>query len=152
MTPALTDDLRHFLDANTVGVLATAAANGRPRQSLSYYIRDDDRLLISTLADRLKAREVRRSGWASLCVMGHEPPYPSATLSGPAKILTENIGAATAAVMQRIANTAEPPEPMSDEALAEVGRVILAITVERVTAQNYIPATTKPGERDDEHT
>jgi hypothetical protein len=29
---------------------------------------------------------------------------------------------------------------MSDEALAEVGRVILAITVERVTAANYIDA------------
>ena len=33
----------------------------------------------------------------------------------------------------------EPPEPMSDEALAEVGRVLLAITIERVTAANYIP-------------
>jgi hypothetical protein len=29
-------------------------------------------------AQRLKARDVERSGWASLCVMGHEAPYPSA--------------------------------------------------------------------------
>jgi PPOX class probable F420-dependent enzyme len=152
MTHALTEDLRHFLDANTVGVIATPAVGGRPRQSLVYYVRDEDRLLISTLTDRLKARDVRRSGWASLCVMAHEPPYPSATLSGPAEILTESIGAATAAIMWRIANTAEQPEPMSDEALAEIGRVILAITVERVTAQNYIAATTQPGEAGDEHT
>jgi hypothetical protein len=34
---------------------------------------------------------------------------------------------------------------MSDEALAEVGRVILAITVERVTAANYIDAATNAG-------
>ena len=61
MTQPLTDDLRHFLDANTVGVIATTAADGRPRQSLDY-VRDDDRLLISTLTDRLKARDVRRSG------------------------------------------------------------------------------------------
>jgi PPOX class probable F420-dependent enzyme len=107
MTHALTEDLRHFLDANTVGVIATPAVDGRPRQSLVYYVRDEDRLLISTLTDRLKARDVRRSGWASLCVMAHEPPYPSATLSGPAEILTESIGAATAAIMSRIANTAE---------------------------------------------
>ena len=152
MTQALTEDLRAFLDANTVGVFATTAVDGRPRQSLVYYVRDGDGLLVSTLTDRLKARDVRRSGWASVSVMGHEPPYPSATLSGPAEILTEDIGAATAAIMQRIANTAEPPEPMSDEALAEIGRVILAITVERVTAQNYIPATTQPGERGGEHT
>ena len=29
---------------------------------------------------------------------------------------------------------------MSDEALAEVGRVILAIDIDRVTAVSYIPA------------
>jgi len=132
--------LRRFVDANTVGVLATSSPAGRPRQSLVYFTREGDRLLISTLSDRLKAEEVRRSGWASLCVMGHEPPYPSATFSGPAEILTENIGESTATVMQRITRAAEPPEPMSDEALAEVGRVILAITVERVTAANYIDA------------
>ena len=145
----MTPNLRGFLDSHPVGVLATPAADGRPRQSLVYFVRDGNRLMISTLTDRLKARDVRRSGRASLCVMGHEPPYPSATLSGPAEILTEHIGAPTAAIMQRIAGTAEPQAPTSDQALAEAGRVILAITVERVTAQNYIPATTQPGEGSD---
>jgi hypothetical protein len=32
---------------------------------------------------------------------------------------------------------------MSDEALREVGRVILAITIERVTAANYIDGATR---------
>ena len=31
---ALTEELREFLDANRVGVLATRAPAGRPRQSL----------------------------------------------------------------------------------------------------------------------
>ncbi len=137
---ALTDELRRFLDGQPVGVLATPSAEGRPRQSLVYFARDGERLLISTLANRLKAQDVRRSGWASLCVMGHEPPYPSATLSGPAEILTKRIGPPTARIMRVIARAAEPPEPMSDEALREAGRVILAITVERVTAANYIEA------------
>jgi hypothetical protein len=35
-----------------------------------------------------------------------------------------------------------PTEPMSDEALSEVGRVVLALTIERVSAINYIEATT----------
>jgi PPOX class probable F420-dependent enzyme len=138
----LTDELSEFLDSQRVGVLATVAPNGRVRQSLVYFARDGARLLISTLADRLKARDVRRTGWASLCVMGHEPPYPSATLSGPAEILTHNIGGPTAAVAQRVSGAAEPRQPVSDEALAEVGRVVLAITIERVTGVNYIPATT----------
>jgi PPOX class probable F420-dependent enzyme len=144
---ALTDDLRQFLDAHRVGVLATLGPAGRPRQSLVYFARDGERLLISTLADRGKARDVSRTGWAALCVMGHEPPYPSATFSGHAEILTNDIGAATATIMQRIANAAEPPEPMSDEALAEVGRVLLAITIERVTAASYIPSPSGPAEK-----
>jgi PPOX class probable F420-dependent enzyme len=139
---ALTEELRAFLDANRVGVLATLALDGRPRQSLMYFARDGERLLTSTLADRLKARDVRRTGWASLCVMGHESPYPSATFSGPAEILTNHIGPASARIMQRITAAPDPPEPMSDQALAEAGRVLLAITIERVSAANYIPATT----------
>ena len=40
----------------------------------------------------------------------------------------------------------EPPEPMSDEALAKAGRVILAITIERVSAANYIKPADTSGE------
>jgi PPOX class probable F420-dependent enzyme len=147
----LTDDLRDFLDARRVGVLATTAGDGKPRQSVVYYARDGERLLISTESKRWKARDVRRTGWASLCVLGHEQPYPSAVFTGRAEILTKDIGSATASVMQRIADMAEPPEPQTDEALAAVDRVILAITVERVSAANYIPAAASAQESGDEH-
>jgi PPOX class probable F420-dependent enzyme len=136
----LTDELREFLDAHRVGVLATIAADGKPRQSVVYYAWDGERLLISTESKRWKARDVERSGWASLCVRGDEMPYPSAVFSGRAEILTEDIGPATASVMQRIAGTPEPPDPQSDEALAAIDRVVLAITVERVAAVSYIAA------------
>jgi PPOX class probable F420-dependent enzyme len=134
----LTAELRDFLDAQPVGVLATAAEDGRPRQSLVYYARDGDDLVLSTLGQRRKAKDVERAGWASLCVMGHEPPYPSAVFSGPAEILTRNIGAATAAVVQKITGSAEPPEPQTDDALAAVGRVIMRIAIDSVSAVNYI--------------
>jgi len=74
----LTPELREFLDAHRVGVLGTAGKNGRPRQSLVYFARQGDDLVLSTMAERLKAKDVDGSGWASLCVMAHEPPYPSA--------------------------------------------------------------------------
>ena len=143
----LTHELLGFLDAHRVGVLATIAADGKPRQSVVYYARDGERLLISTESKRYKTRDVVRTGWASLCVRGDEQPYPSAVFSGHAEILTDGIGPATAAIMQRIAGTPEPPEPQSDEALAAIDRVILAITIERIAAVNYIAA----GERGDEH-
>jgi PPOX class probable F420-dependent enzyme len=134
----LSPELNELLDANPVGVLATLPPDGRPRQSLVYFARDGERLLVSTLADRLKARDVTRSQWASLCVMGHERPFPSATFSGSAEILTDDIGAATARIAQRAMGADEPPEPMTDEALAGAGRVILAIDVERVTAATHL--------------
>ena len=66
----LTDELQEFLDAHRVGVLATIASDGKPRQSVVYYAREGDRLLISTLSKRLKARDVGRTAWASLSVAG----------------------------------------------------------------------------------
>ena len=134
----LTPELRELLDSERVGVLATAAADGRPRQSVVYFARDGDRILISTEATRLKARDVERSGWASLSVRGDEQPYPSATFSGRARIRTRDIGGPTARVMQRIAGTKDPPPAQSDDALAEVGRVILELSVEKVSAVNYL--------------
>ena len=134
----LTDELRDFLDEHRVGVLATIASDGRPRQSVVYYVRDGERLLVSTLSERLKAKDVRRSGWASLSVRGDEQPYPSATFSGPAEILTKNIGPPTARIMQRIAGTEEVPEAETDEALAAIDRVILAISLERVSAITHM--------------
>jgi hypothetical protein len=135
---ALSPQLIEFLDAHRVGVLATVDDVAMPRQSVVYYVRDEESLLISTESKRLKARDVRRSGWASLCVLGHERPHPSAVFSGHAEILTENIGPATAAIMQRIAGLPEPPAPESDAALAAIDRVILAITIEAVSAVNYL--------------
>lgn len=134
----LTPELEKLLDANRVGVLATIAADGKPRQSVVYYVRDGDRLLVSTLADRLKARDVERSGWASLSVRGDEQPYPSATFSGHAVIKSKDIGLSTAKVMQRIAGSDELPPAQSDEALAEVGRVILELSIERLSAVTYV--------------
>ena len=131
-------ELRDFLDANPVGVLATLTPGGKPRQSLVYYVRDGDRLLISTVTDRLKASDVRRSGWASLCVMGHTLPYPSATFAGRAEVLTEGIAAPTMRIGQRMSGAEEPPEAITDESLAAVGRVLIAITVDRVTAASYV--------------
>jgi len=134
----LTPELRGFLDTVQVGVLATSAQDGRPRQSVVYFARDGDDLLISTLGARRKAKDVERSGWASLCVMALEPPYASATYSGSAEILTSDIGVPTAAVVQRVTGLPEPPEPQTDEALAAVDRVVLRIAIERVTAVTHM--------------
>jgi PPOX class probable F420-dependent enzyme len=135
----LSHELPRFLDAQIIGVLATTSAPGRVHQSVFYYVRDGEELLISTDAQRYKAGDVRRTRWASLCVMGHERPFPSVTISGPAEIRSEGIGPATAAIAQRVMGVDQAPEPQTDQALAAVGRVILAITTERIGPASYIP-------------
>lgn len=131
-------ELAAFLDSCRVGVLATVSAEGRPRQSLVYYARQHDRLLITTEARRWKARDVARTGWASLSVRGDAAPFPSATLAGPATLVTEGIGSPTALVAQRAMGLGEPPDPQPEEALAAAGRVILAIDVERIGPVTYV--------------
>ncbi len=53
------------------------------RESVVYYVRDADRLLISTMSERLKAKDVQRSGWASLSVRADEQPYRPRPSRGP---------------------------------------------------------------------
>jgi Pyridoxamine 5'-phosphate oxidase len=127
-----------FLDEQIVGALVTRSATGSVHQSLVYYARQDDALLISTLAGRRKARDVEETGWASLCVMGHERPFPSVTVSGAAEIRRDEIGAPTAEIGRRMLGLVEPPEEQSDAALADVGRVILVLRIERVGPASYL--------------
>lgn len=133
-------EIANFLDDQRVGALGTVSNSGRPRQSVVYYVREGDRILISTVRDRWKARDVERTGWASLCVRGDEQPFPSATVAGPARIRTEGIGPATAALVQRITGSDEPPDEQSDAALAELGRVILEIEIERIGPVSHLEA------------
>jgi hypothetical protein len=135
---ALTPALCEFLDRQIVGVLATERSGAHALQSVVYYARDGERLLVSSVDRRRKVTDVEQTGWASICVMGFERPFPSATFSGRAELLTEGIGPATASVAQRVMGSDEPPEAQTDEALAAVGRVIIAITVERVAAITHM--------------
>jgi hypothetical protein len=139
----LTAELREFLDSNPVGVLATLAPDGEPRH-LSSTSRVRGPTADFDAGRPAQARDTRRTGWTSLCVMGREPPYPSATLSGPAEIVTENIGHQTASISQRITRAAGASRSAERPgALAEAGPVILAINDDRVTAANYISEATR---------
>ena len=76
----LTPHLIDFLDAHRVGVLATVDKVAMPRQSVVYYVREEQRLLISTESKRLKARDVGARGGprsASSSTSGRIPPRSS---------------------------------------------------------------------------
>ncbi|WP_084959873.1 TIGR03618 family F420-dependent PPOX class oxidoreductase [Thermoactinospora rubra] len=131
--------VRDFLARHPAGVLATTRPDGGVRQSVVYFALDGDRLLISTEPGRAKARDVQRSGRASLCVIGASAPYPSVTLEGAAALRTTGIGPDTARVVSRIGG--QSVEPLSDAELAAMNRVILEIIVERVYGASYLQGT-----------
>lgn len=134
---ALTERVRSFLDAQPVGVLGTTRADGAVRQTLVYHVVDGDRVLVSTESGRAKARDVVRTGRASYCVLGHETPFPSVTVEGPARIVTEGVGAKTTRIFEKI--TGQPmADPLTDKAMAARDRVILEITVERAYGASHL--------------
>ena len=134
----LDPEVAAFLDGQRLGVVATVSERGHARQSVVYFVRDGERLLITTEADRWKARDAERTGWASLCVRGDAPPYPSATIAGTATVQREDIAIPTARIAQNVMGLDEPPEPQPEEALTAAGRVILAIAIEQVGPVTYI--------------
>jgi PPOX class probable F420-dependent enzyme len=133
----LDDSVRAFVEEVPAGVLATTRADGRSRQSVVYHVLDGDRLLISTESKRGKARDVERTGWASLCVVGSDRPFPSVTLEGPARIRRTDIGPPTARIIERILG-APADAVQTDNELAAIDRVILEIEVGRVYGASYL--------------
>lgn len=142
----LTAELSQLLEANKLGALATIGEDGLPRLSVVYYANRGERIFISTLGQRLKAKDVERAGWAALSVRGEEPPYPSATFSGNAAVRATGVGEDTALVMGRIGGLDEVPEPQSDEALADAGRVLIEIAVDRITSATYVRSKSPGGD------
>jgi PPOX class probable F420-dependent enzyme len=70
--PKLDEKLLALIAGSGQGILATIAANGRPQLSNVLYVWDPDTRTarISTTADRVKARNVRRDPRAALHVSG----------------------------------------------------------------------------------
>ena len=63
------DDVRSFIRSNHRGVLATMRRDGAPQLSpVLVGVDDDGSLVISTREAALKTANVRRQGWASVCM------------------------------------------------------------------------------------
>jgi PPOX class probable F420-dependent enzyme len=135
-----TDRVRRFLAANEVGVIATERRDGLPRQSVVHYLFGDDTIIISTVSDAGKVRDVERTGRASYAVMGHARPYPQVVVTGSASIRREGIAEAS----KRIFTLAfgQPPADLTDEVLAGMGRVLLEIRINRVAGVRFLSEST----------
>lgn len=72
----LPSERREFVRTHRTCVFGYRRRKDGPAMSVVYYIpTDDDELLISTMADRGKARVVARDGKVSLCVLDERWPF-----------------------------------------------------------------------------
>ena len=74
---------RAFVSAGTrTGKLATVRADGRPHVMPIWFVLDGADVVFNTGADTVKARNMRRTGHAALCVDDERPPFAYATIEG----------------------------------------------------------------------
>lgn len=70
-----------------VGRLATASGSGEPNVVPIWFRVESDRILVHSMGESTKVRNVRENGRFSLTVDKDTPPYAGVTLTGSAEIL-----------------------------------------------------------------
>jgi PPOX class probable F420-dependent enzyme len=113
-------------------VIATLHRDGRPQLSPISYLLDDDGLIkISVTDDRAKTRNLRRDPRVSLAVLG-ESWYEYVVVEGTCEIRDSDVAAELRRVYERIAGKPHPDWDEFDAAMVAEGRVLLAITIDRL--------------------
>lgn len=135
MTLSIPKELHSFVDAPRFGVLATIDKDGAPQQSVVWYQRRGDRILINTRRGRRKDRNVRRDQRVSLLI---EDEYRWLCLSGTVEIVDDRDS--TQSDMLDITRRYKPPEEAQreyDELYSRQERVSLWLSVERIVAYGF---------------
>ncbi len=134
------EERRQFVREHRTAILGYPRKQDGPAMSIVYYVLEGEEILISTMAQRAKARAVARSPKVSLCVLDEQwPPsylqiYCDATLDSDFDHVVE--------VMMRIAGVmagAQMPDdvrPMVEEGARREQRIVLRL---RPYATFYTP-------------
>lgn len=85
----LDTDVRALLDARNFATVTTLNPDGGPQSSVMWFKRDGDTVLLSTTADRQKARNLARDPRVSISVYDLANPYSSVELRGTAELLPD---------------------------------------------------------------
>jgi PPOX class probable F420-dependent enzyme len=76
-----------FLAAETrTAKVATVTSAGRPHVVPVWFVLDGDDLVFTTGRDTVKGRNLRRDGWACLCVDDDRPPFAYVQVRGPVTV------------------------------------------------------------------
>ena len=125
-------DVRRFIQSHHRGVLATLRDDGLPQLSpILVGVDDDGSLIISTREPAMKTANVRRSGWASVCVFEDAFFGQWVQAEGPATV--ESLPAVMDGLVRYYRQVAGEHPDWDDyrRAMERERRVLLRIQIER---------------------
>src|SRR5882757_1972349 len=77
---------RSFVEAHRTCIFGFERKQWPPSMSVVYYVMNGDDILISTMSERAKARAVRRTGEAAICVLDEQWPLTYLQVYGRAAV------------------------------------------------------------------
>ena len=128
MTP---EARRQFVREHRTAIFGYNRARHGPAMTIVYYAMDADDILVSTMADREKAKAVARNGKVSLCVLDEQ--WPPTYLQVYCDAVVERDEEPVVELMMRIAGVMagkpmpEDVRPMVREGARREGRVVLRL-------------------------
>jgi PPOX class probable F420-dependent enzyme len=131
----ITEDVAAFLESCKVpGVLSTLAPDGGPITSAVWFALVEGEIVISTPADRPKARNARLDGRVSFIVDTKDRPYRGVAIEGRARVVDDPDKALMRGIAMRYLGPVLPD--YMAERIASGDRVVLRITPARVRPWN----------------
>lgn len=130
MTTTLSEPVLRLIDGRNYGVLATVNPDGSPQTSVIWVGRDDDGVLFTTVAGRVKHLNIMRDPRVSITVIDSADPESYAELRGRVMSVTPDAGRR---VDTRLSWKYDGRDPEPDRPGAV--RVVVRIAVEKVTGR-----------------
>jgi len=121
-----------WVGRHSKAVLATVKRDGRPQLSHIVYTLDDDGLIkISATRDRAKTKNLQRDPRASLSIIDDKwSDY--LVVEGTCEVRAENVLPELRHVYERVTGKPHPNWDEFDASMLRDGRVILAISIDRL--------------------
>src|SRR4030088_664310 len=128
------DERRGFVERNRTAIFGYSRRKDGPAMTVVYYVLDGDDILVSTMAERAKAKAVERGQKVALCILNEQWPPPYLQVYCDAKMETEREPEAKVDLPIRAAGLmAGKPmpdnvRPMIEEGVVRENRVVLRMT------------------------
>jgi PPOX class probable F420-dependent enzyme len=131
---ALPERARELLDGRNLVVLTTLNPDGSPHSTPVWAMRSGDAILMSTLTERVKARNLIRDPRASVVVLDPDNPVSYFSINGTARLDPDPSRRVLDSLSRKYLGTAYPIEEAPEKV-----RVTIRLEPARVVAQ-YEPA------------